>query len=195
MTLGDRTEATIATTVRFQLIAERLREVHERFGPNGVFGIVRDQSARAVRATLSDTDVGIEQFFGADRTACEVRLAEAVRKSLETEGINMTGFVLGAVELGKTGEVIQATVRARYELERERAEAETRAVRALNDASLEQKLGAPSDAAWRYRETDLWRDLVERTNALQVALRAGPGTATPGRAVDDPANPPGQGPA
>ena len=193
VTLGDRTEATVAMTVRFQLVVDRLREVHERFGPYGVFGVVRDQSARAVRATLCDTDFGIEQFFGADRTACEDRLAEAVRKALEAEGIKVTGFVLGAVELGKTGEVIQATVRARYELERERAEAETRSVRALNDANLEERLGAPSDAAWRYRETDLWRELVERTNALQVALRAGPGATPASRSPDDPAGSTGQG--
>lgn len=193
VTLGDRTEATVAMTVRFQLQVERLREVHERFGPYGVFGVVRDQSARAVRATLCDTDFGIEQFFGADRTTCEERLTEAVRKALGAEGMKVTGFVLGAVELGKTGEVIQATVRARYELERERAEAETRAVRALNDASLEEQLGAPSDAAWRYRETDLWRDLVERTTALQVALRAGPGPTLPPRGPDEHTGPADQG--
>jgi hypothetical protein len=188
-TLGDRTEATVAMTVRFQLVPERLREVHERFGPDGVFGVVRDQSSRAVRGALCDTDFGIEQFFGAERMACEERLAEAVRKALEADGIKMTGFVLGTVDLGKTGEVIQATVRARYELERERAEAATRAVRALNDVDLEQRLGASGDAAWRYRETDLWRDLVERTNALQVALRQGPGATPSRRAEGDTANP------
>jgi regulator of protease activity HflC (stomatin/prohibitin superfamily) len=189
VTLGDRTEATVAMTVRFQLVPERLREVHERLGPKGVFGVVRDQSARAVRGTLCDTGFDIEQFFGAKRTACEERLATAVREALQEEGINMTGFVLGAVDLGKTGDVIQATVRARYELEREKAEAETRAARALNDANLEERLGAPSDAAWRYRETDLWRDLVERTNALQVALRAGPGPTPAERTAANPANP------
>ena len=193
VTLGDRTEATVATTVRFQLVPERLREVHQRFGPKGVFGVVRDQSARAVRGTLCDTGFDIEQFFGAKRTACEELLAKAVRDALQADGINVTGFVLGAVDLGKTGDVIQATVRARYELEREKAEAETRAVRALNDANLEERLGAPSDAAWRYRETDLWRDLVERTNALQVALRAGPGPTPAERRATDPANPPDQG--
>lgn len=194
VTLGDRTEASVAMTVRFQLVPERLREVHERFGPDGVFGVVRDLSARAVRSTLCDTGFDIEQFFGAKRTACEEQLAKAVREALLAEGINMTGFVLGAVDLGKTGDVIQATVRARYELEREKAEAETRAVRALNDANLEERLGAPSDAAWRYRETDLWRDLVERTNALQVALRAGPGPTPSERTAADLANPPDHGP-
>ena len=85
--------------------------------------------------------------------------------------------MLGTVDLGRTGEVIQATVRARYELEREQAEAATRLVRAMNDADLQDKMTAPSEGAWRYRETDLWRDLVQRTAALNVALRAGPGLA------------------
>jgi hypothetical protein len=175
--LGDRTEATVVVTVRFQLVPENLREVHERYGPNGVFSIVRDQTARAVLGALADVDHGIEQFFGEQRLACERRLADAVRGALTAHGILMTGFVLGAVELGRTGEVIQATVRARYELERERAEAETRTLRALNDADLQKQLSTSSDDAWRYRETDLWRELVNRTEALNVALRAGPGPA------------------
>jgi hypothetical protein len=182
--LGDRTEATVVVTVRFQLVPENLREVHERYGPNGVFSIVRDQTARAVLGALADVDHGIEQFFGEQRLACERRLADAVRGALTAHGILMTGFVLGAVELGRTGEVIQATVRARYESERERAEAETRTLRALNDADLQKQLITSSDDAWRYRETDLWRELITRTEELNVALRTGPGPApaatTPG---------------
>ncbi|HOZ60211.1 MAG TPA: SPFH domain-containing protein [Nakamurella multipartita] len=173
-TLGDRTEAVVVFTVRFQLLAENLRTVHERFGPNGIFGIVRDSSARAVLGSLAEHHDGIEQFFGAQRQACEQRLATAVRDALEADGISMTGFVLGAADLGKTGEVVQATVRAQYELERERAEAQTRTLRALNDADLQKQMSSPNDGAWRYRETDLWRELVDRTEALNVALRAGP---------------------
>jgi len=176
-TLGDRTEATVVVTVRFRLLAENLREVHEHYGPNGVFSVVRDQTARAVLGALADVDHGIEQFFGDQRLACERRLADAVRAALTAHAIQMTGFVLGAVDLGKTGEVIQATVRAQYELERERAEAQTRVLRAQNDADLQKQMSAPSDDAWRYRETDLWRELVTRTEALNVALRAGPGPA------------------
>jgi hypothetical protein len=188
-TLGDRTEATVIVTVRFQLVRENLRDVHERYGPNGVFSIVRDQTARAVLGALADVEHGIEQFFGDERLACERRLADAVRAALTAHDIQMTGFVLGPVDLGKTGEVIQATVRARYELERERAEAETRTARALNDADLQKQMTTPSDDAWRYRETDLWRELVARTEALNVALRAGPGPtpvapATEGAPVD-----------
>jgi hypothetical protein len=178
VTLGDRTEATVVVTVRFQLLPENLKQVHERYGPNGVFGVVRDVSTRAVLSTLAEHHDGIEQFFGAQRRDCEQRLATAVRDALEADGIVMTGFVLGAVDLGRTGEVVQATVRARYELERERAEAETRTLRAQNDSDL-QKHVTPSDDAWRYRETDLWRELVARTDGLNVAVAARPLTAGP----------------
>src|SRR6478735_9082643 len=173
VTLGDRTEATVVVTVRFQPLPENLKQVHERYGPNGVFGVVRDVSTRAVLSTLAEHHDGIEQFFGAQRRDCEQRLATAVRDALEADGIVMTGFVLGAVDLGRTGEVVQATVRARYELERERAEAETRTLRAQNDADL-QKHVTPSDDAWRYRETDLWRELVARMDGLNVAVAGRP---------------------
>ncbi len=186
VTLGDRTQATIVITVRFQLLPENLKQVHERYGPNGVFGIVRDTSTRAVLSTLAEHHDGIEQFFGAQRQECEQRLARTVRDALEAEGITMTGFVLGAVDLGRTGEVIQATVRARYELERERAEAETRTVRAQNDADLQKQLSTPSDDAWRYRETDLWRELVARTDGLNVALGARPLPASAGGTPTEP---------
>ena len=173
VTLGDRTEATVVVTVRFQLLPENLKQVHERYGPNGVFGVVRDVTTRAVLSTLAEHHDGIEQFFGAQRRDCEQRLATAVRDALEADSIVMTGFVLGAVDLGRTGEVVQATVRARYELERERAEAQTRELRAQNDADL-QKHVTPSNDAWRYRETDLWRELVARTDGLNVAVAARP---------------------
>ena len=188
-TLGDRTEATVTITVRFQLLPQNLKQVHERFGPNGVFGIVRDSSSRAVLQTLAEHHDGIEQFFGAQRQACEQRLAMAVRDALEADAIAMTGFVLGAIDLGRTGEVVQATVRARYELERERAEAETRTLRATNDTDLQKQLGTPADDAWRYRETDLWRELVARAEGLNVALGARPLPAPGGTTPPDHAEP------
>jgi len=58
---------------------------------------------------------------------------------------------------------------------------------AFNDADLQQHLTDSNDAAWRYRETDLWRELVQRTGALSVALRAGPGSPAIGiTALDQP---------
>jgi len=177
VTLGDRTTATVAYTVRFRLLPEQLKQVHERFGPTGVFGIVRDESSRAVTGALGDPAVGIDSLLGSAREACEKRLFTAVGAALQADGVEVTAFLVGAVDLGRTGEVIQATLRARLEVEREKAEAATRMARALNDADLQQYVNTASDAAWRYRETDLWRDLVQRTGALSVALRAVPGAA------------------
>lgn len=174
--LGDRSTATVSLTIRFRLMPGELRRVHERFGPNGIFGIVRDESMRAVSSALGAPAFGVDNLFGPAREACQYKLLQEIGAALEADGIEATAVVLGTVDLGRTGEVIQATVRARYELEREQAEAATRTVRAMNDADLQDKMNAPSEGAWRYRETDLWRDLVQRTAALNVALRAGPGS-------------------
>ncbi len=189
VTLGDRTTATVAYTVRFRLLPGQLRQVHERFGPAGVFGIVRDESSRAVTGALGDPSIGVDSLIGSARQACERQLTVAVGDVLQADGIEVTAFLLGAVDLGRTGEVIQATLRARLEMEREQAEAATRLARARNDADLQQHL-TPGDDAWRYRETDLWRELVQRTDALSVALRTGPdaaggGGTTPAESADD----------
>jgi hypothetical protein len=69
-------------------------------------------------------------------------------------------FVLDDLDLGRTGDVIQSTVRARLELECEQAESAVRLARAKIDAELEPYLATLSDAALRYREVDVWRDLV-----------------------------------
>ena len=176
--LGDRALADVAYTVRYVIIPERLRTVHERFGPQGVNGLVRDESGRAISQALSDPAVTVESLFGSARADTEARLREAVTTALEEHGIRVAGFVLGPVDLGRTGEVIQATVRATFELALEKAEAATRLARAQNDGELEQQIPGQREGAWRYRETDLWRDLVQRSDGVQVARRPGSG---PGR--------------
>jgi hypothetical protein len=176
VTLGDRTRATVFYTVRFRLVPEKLRHVHERFGPTGVFGIVRDASSAAVSAALRDPAIGIDDMFGAPLEVCQKSVGAAVTEALDTHGVELTAFLMAPAELGRTGEVIQATLRARHELEREQAEASTRLARAVNDADLQQNLTLSNEDAWRYRETDLWGELVQRTQALQIAVRgAGPG--------------------
>ncbi|WP_043647950.1 SPFH domain-containing protein [Terracoccus sp. 273MFTsu3.1] len=176
--LGDRALADVAYTVRYAIIPERLRTVHERFGPEGIHGLVRDASGRAVSRALSDPAVTVETLFGRARSDTEARLAEAVTAALEEHGLRVTGFVLGPVDLGRTGEVIQATVRATFELALEEAEAATRIAQAQNDGRLEQEITTVREEAWRYRETDLWRDLVQRSDGVQVGRRRpgyGPG--------------------
>lgn len=176
VTLGDRVTATLSLTIRFRLDPDQLRLVHERFGPNGIFGIVRDESSRAAMNFLGQDDVGVDSLFGPARAICQESLRLAIGAALLPDGIIVTSVVLGDADLGRTGEVIQATARARHEQGLEEAQAATRASRALNDAALGEHLTAAGEAAWRYRETDLWRDLVQRTGALSVALRAGPGS-------------------
>lgn len=176
VTLGDRTTAIVGYTVRFRLVPSRLREVHENLGPQGIFGFVRDETAVAVTRALRDSDMAVEDLVGSALERCQQDLRAAVAAALAENGLELTGFRLGTPDLGRTGEVIQATLRARQELERERAEAATRLARAVNDADLDARLSGTATAAWRYRETDLWSELVQRTEALQVALRAvGPG--------------------
>jgi hypothetical protein len=194
VTLGDRTRATVPYTVRFRLVPEMLRRVHERFGPTGVFGIVRDTSSSAVSAALRDPAIGIDDMFGAALEVCQKSVGTAVADALDATGIELSGFLLGTAEFGRTGEVIQATLRARHELEREQAEAPTRLARATNDAALQVNLTQSSEDAWRYRETDLWGELVQRTHALQLAMRPpGPGVigiSTSDRAEPGPMEPP-----
>ena len=176
VTLGDRTRATVPYTVRFRLVPDKLRLVHERFSPAGVFGIARDASSAAVGAALRDSAIGIDDMFGAQLEVCQKSVGAAVADALATNGMELSAFLLGAAEFGRTGEVIQATLRARHELEREQAEAPTRLARAANDAELQQNLTLSNEDAWRYRETDLWSELAQRTQALSVAVRPpGPG--------------------
>src|SRR6476619_4358644 len=61
----DRTTAVISLTVRFRLIPEQLKLVHERFGPKGIFGIVRDETSRAVIGTIGAQETRIDNLFGA----------------------------------------------------------------------------------------------------------------------------------
>jgi hypothetical protein len=193
VTLGDRTRATVPFTVRFRLIPDKLRQVHERYGPNGVFGVVRDATSAAVSAALRDPAVGIDDMFGAPLEVCQKSVGAAVAEALDASGFELSVFLLGAAEFGRTGDVIQATLRARHELEREQAEAPTRLARAANDANLQENLTLSNEDAWRYRETDLWGELIQQTQALQVAVRpAGPavvGISTSDRAGTQPPPP------
>ena len=79
-------------------------------------------------------------------------------------------FVLGGIDLGRTGEVIQAVSRAPHELDYEQAMAAVRLAQATHDAELVAVDGDP----WRYRETDLWRELIARREILNVGLQGGP---------------------
>jgi regulator of protease activity HflC (stomatin/prohibitin superfamily) len=159
--LGDRSSVTLSYTVRFRLDLDNLRSVHERFGGQGIWAAIRDQSAASVRRRLCEDGVGVDDLYGPARAALEADLASRLESELADEGLELVLFTLGDTDLGRTGEVIQATTRARYELAREEAEADTRRARARNDAELGVVVGdASMDAALRYREVDAWREVA-----------------------------------
>jgi regulator of protease activity HflC (stomatin/prohibitin superfamily) len=194
VTLGDRAQALVCYVVRFRLVQEQLPVVHNRFGPEGIFPLVRDESARVLSGILGDPAYTVEDLFGSARESCQEQLTKGINDALSGCGIGVVSFHLGAVDLGRTGEVIQATLRARYELEREQAEAATRVARAANDLAMQSEIGAPpSDVAWRYREPELLSDLIHRAQVLNLALR----TVGPegGPAVGQQVEPPPSGPS
>ncbi|HEY5978450.1 MAG TPA: SPFH domain-containing protein [Microlunatus sp.] len=168
--LGDRVEATVGYTVRFRLRPDGLRSFHERFGPDGIFGIVRDESALVLSTALGRSGTGVTDLLGEAREVSQAAVADDLAVGLAKDGLELASFVFGAIDLGRTGEVIQAVSRAPHELAQEQAMAAVRAAQAQHDAEL---VATDSDP-WRYRETDLWRELIARREILNVALQSGP---------------------
>jgi hypothetical protein len=170
--LGDRAEAVVSYTVRFQLVPGHLRIVHDRFGTSGYWSAVRDDSGAAVAATLAEPDVTLDSLYPGERGALELRLKDSVAAALAEDGMLLTGFTLGAVDLGRAGETVQATLRTRLELAKEEAGAALQELRVRHDAELAQYLSEVGDTALRYRQTDVWRDLAYRPDALRMSFPA-----------------------
>ena len=162
--LGDRTRASLFYVVRFRLPPDQLRVVHERLGPQGIFGFVRDKSALVLADALSDDGVEVDDLLGSAVLSTGPRLAEVLSSALAAEGLELNEFGLRVLDLGRTGEVIQATARARHELQLEAASAETRRASAVNDVALSTTSEEVAGTAWRYRKRDLWLDLAHRPN-------------------------------
>jgi len=192
--LGDRASVELSYTVRFRLDPDQIKLVHERFGTEGIWSAVRDTSARSLRATLSDPSIGIDDLFGAARNELEKRLSESLATSLGDDGFVLSSFSIGDVDLGRSGDVIQATVRARLELERELAEAATRRAEVEADLQLMPVLGdASMERALRYREVGMWREFVQAPSPsvvvspnLMPSVTSTP-TADAGQADEQPA--------
>jgi hypothetical protein len=190
VTLGDRTELRLGYTVRFRLDDAQLRTVHDRFGPDGIWPAIRDLSAKAVRRGVSTPSVGVDSLFGSAMADLEQELGATVAEELAPFGLVLTLFSLGDADLGRAGDVIQTTVRARLELGREEAESTMRVARARIDAELEPYLPAGSDAALRYREVDVLRDLARSQGppSLVVPARASASPAPPEPVEEAPAD-------
>lgn len=179
LSLGDRSTVTLSFTVRFRLQLGALQTVHDCFGPDGFWSAAADECTRTIRDVLAGSSFGIDDLFGSGRADVEAALESAVSAALDQLGFDVRMFALGDLDLGPTGEVIQATLRARLWVEREEAEAALRLARVRNDAELHPFLtNAATDAALRYREVDVWRDV------LQGASDRSPILSSPSRALD-----------
>lgn len=171
--LGDRTRCSVSYTVRLRLAPGQLKVVHDRFGNDGIWAAVRDLSALSVRSALNAPDLSVDDLFGAQRHALETAVTSRLRDELLPHGFEVSTFSIDEVDLGRAGEIIQAAVRARLELERERAENEMRVERARCDAEVAAVLaGVPADAALRYREADVWREVGADVAQMNAGLGA-----------------------
>ncbi len=93
----------------------------------------------------------------------ERRVAAALTDALAEVGFELKMFSLREIDLGVTGEIVQDTIRAGAELEREQAYAAVRRARIDNDNVLLAEVGGlDHELVLRYRQVDAWRDLIER---------------------------------
>jgi regulator of protease activity HflC (stomatin/prohibitin superfamily) len=160
--LGDKACADVSYTVRCQIDPSRLRDIHEQYGPDGVWSALRDATRGALLTELSGEGLSVDDVYGAAYVALEQRLAGALERALADVGFRMKLFTLRQIDLGETGKVIQATVRTDAELVREQSLTALRRARLENDAEIVAAFGVDSEMALRYRQIETWQDIVHR---------------------------------
>jgi regulator of protease activity HflC (stomatin/prohibitin superfamily) len=160
--LGDRSHAEVCYTVRFRLDPEQLSDIHTRFGPEGIYGIVRDVTEQQVADGLAQSEVTYERLFGASRASLQTQLHRRVEAALAMQGFTVTFFGLREVDLGEIGEAIQAKARALALAEQYEIAAESRRARAAHDMEIAAMLADMPETALRYQQIEAWRSLVDR---------------------------------
>lgn len=168
--LGDRAEAKVGYTVRFRLVRDQLRLVHDRFGTTGYWSAVRDNVGAALAVALAQPDVTLDSLYPGQRQELEQQLKQRLAETLAADGTELAGFSLGAVDLGRAGETVRATLRARLGLAREEAHAALQRLRVQHVAELTSRLAEVGETALRYREAEMWRDLAFRSDGVGVSV-------------------------
>lgn len=159
--LGDRAAVSVLYTIRFSIRPDALRDLHERVGPDGLKRLVRDESRRVIIHELGSEENGIDQAFGPARDRLEAKLASGVIDALHDDGFAVGMFHLRGIDLGAVDEVIADTVRAKAEIELEKAEARVRKLRMDNEAESNAQLESNlTDAVLRYRQIELGREAL-----------------------------------
>lgn len=168
--LGDRAEAKVRYTVRFRLVRDQLRLVHDRFGTTGNWSALRDNVGAALAVALAQPDVTLDSLHPGQRQELEQQLKQRLAETLAADGMELAGFSLVAVDLGRAGETVQATLRPRLGLAREEANAALQRLRVQHDAELTSRLAEVGETALRYREAEMWRDQAFRSDGVGVSV-------------------------
>jgi regulator of protease activity HflC (stomatin/prohibitin superfamily) len=192
--MGDRTTVEVFYTIRFRIRSEGLTSIHERFGPDGIKPFVRDLSRQVIADELADASHGVEDTFGEGFAQVETTIGTRIATTLQDAGFELLMFHLRDLDIGALGEVITRTVRAKLELDHERAMAQVRALRieheSASNAGLANEL---TDEVLRYRRIELGRDALARWDgrlvvgeALARGLADEPPSPSPDSAVAEP---------
>jgi regulator of protease activity HflC (stomatin/prohibitin superfamily) len=183
--LADKVFARLSYTVRCRLDSSKVQFVHDQFGAEGIWPAIRDTTRRCLVAEAANASV--DDVFGDEFTALEERCAAALRTALDEVGFELEVFTLREVDLGETGEVIQATLRADLELELEQALARVRQVRLDNDAAMIENLaGLDSQVLLRYRQLESWREIIRRGDGGQMLPATLAAMLVSGQSIDGP---------
>ncbi|MEX0846653.1 MAG: SPFH domain-containing protein [Ilumatobacteraceae bacterium] len=172
--LGDRSHASVCFTVRFTLDPALLNDVHRRFGPDGIYSIVRDVSEQVVADRMGRDGVSYEHLFGEARAVLQADLTTAITEGLAEHGFLVSSFGLREVDLGEIGEAIQATARSVAISEQEMVAANARRARAEHDVEVSALIEGVSEKALRYQQIEAWRSLISRWDG-RIGI---PGAAT-----------------
>lgn len=163
LALGDRSMASLEYTARLTIDTETIAVLHNRFGTKGLKGIARDETRRVLLDLLGNTKVSAATVIGDARQTIEEAASEALKASLAELGFTLAMFSLRVADLGERGEVIQDTLRAAEELERERARGEIRALRAKQEVAVQSALaGSLTPEAIEYLRIQATREFIER---------------------------------
>lgn len=188
--LGDQARVSVFYTVRFRIRPDDLYLIHERIGPDGIKRLVRDVSRQVVIDELARDAYGLDHTFAAGREALQAALTGRLTEAFRVHGFEVEMFTLRNIDLGPANDVVDATVRAKAELELERAAALVRNLRVKNEVANSAQLAKSlTDSVLRYRQIELGREALERWDgrllvsdpaALRTAVRqatAGGGSA------------------
>jgi regulator of protease activity HflC (stomatin/prohibitin superfamily) len=154
---GDRASGEICYTLRFTVIRGELKQIHERFGPQGIKGIIRDESRRTIQTAFAEENYRLADLVSPSRAALESALSERIKERLAVNGFSLVFFSLQEPDLRELGQSLREQVTAREELALEQLRIqidEVKAQRMRAQAQIEVQLEAERVRARSATEAD-----------------------------------------